>query len=74
MQNYPIIIRVSKNPSVDAETWDRARGWALWKAAITLAFSDGAATGRTEAKRTLSALAESGSYGSSVVLKGSKNF
>lgn len=43
---------------LDADTWDRARGWALWKAAITLANSDGAATGVREAARTFAALAQ----------------
>lgn len=38
----------------DAETWTRARGWALWKAAITLAKAPGTDAGRAaEARRVL---------------------
>ena len=32
--NYVII---KENINMDADTWARARGWALWKALITLA-------------------------------------
>jgi aminoglycoside phosphotransferase (APT) family kinase protein len=40
----------------DAATWARARGWALWKALITLAARDAAADHRRSAARTLDRL------------------
>ncbi|MFF1878478.1 aminoglycoside phosphotransferase family protein [Leifsonia sp. NPDC058230] len=40
---------------LDDDTWDRARGWALWKALITLPDDPAAAVG-TESRRTLDRL------------------
>jgi aminoglycoside phosphotransferase (APT) family kinase protein len=36
---------------VDATTWARGRGWALWKALITFAGNPDANAGETEAAR-----------------------
>lgn len=41
---------------LDDDTWHRARGWALWKAAITLADPESGADGRREQSRALAAL------------------
>ncbi|WP_349370327.1 aminoglycoside phosphotransferase family protein [Salinarimonas sp.] len=42
---------------LDPETWARARGWALWKAAITLANTPGTDTAKAaEARRALDAV------------------
>lgn len=38
---------------LDADTWDRARGWALWKAAITLRDRPDDAPSRTTLRRLL---------------------
>ena len=40
----------------DAATWARARGWALWKALITLAAPDAAPPDVEGARRTLARL------------------
>ncbi|WP_229673654.1 aminoglycoside phosphotransferase family protein [Nakamurella endophytica] len=42
--------------ALDADTWDRGRGWALWKAAITAADPGAAAAGRSAALATLAAV------------------
>jgi aminoglycoside phosphotransferase (APT) family kinase protein len=41
---------------LDAATWSRGRGWALWKAAITLANQDAPARQRQASRRTLGAV------------------
>lgn len=41
---------------LDDDTWRRARGWALWKAAITLVNPDASQLRRTEQKQALAAV------------------
>ncbi|MDQ4024899.1 MAG: phosphotransferase, partial [Actinomycetota bacterium] len=43
---------------LDQDTWHRAAGWALWKAAITLADPVSGADARREQSRTLAAVLE----------------
>lgn len=48
-------------PHLDDDCWDRAKGWALWKAVITRADPKAASpAARAVARRTLEALAEDG--------------
>lgn len=42
----------------DAQTWERARGWALWKALISLATPDAAASHETQARVLRALLAD----------------
>jgi aminoglycoside phosphotransferase (APT) family kinase protein len=51
----PLFVRAA---GLDPGTWNRARGWAVWKAAITLADPGSAPAMRALAQRTFAALAE----------------
>ncbi len=48
---------------VDDDTWRRARGWAIWKAAITLADPGAPAPRRAEQERALAAVLTEASRG-----------
>jgi aminoglycoside phosphotransferase (APT) family kinase protein len=48
--------RFARAAGLDRDTWDRARGWAVWKAAITLVDPDGSPAMQALARRTFTAL------------------
>jgi aminoglycoside phosphotransferase (APT) family kinase protein len=54
-ETRPLFVRAA---GLDQDTWHRARGWAAWKAAITLAGTDSPPEARSLAERTFAELAE----------------
>jgi hypothetical protein len=50
--------RFARAAGLGRDTWDRARGWAVWKAAITLVDPNGSPAMQALARRTFTALEE----------------